>query len=91
MNAYHTYDAIDDQRWVDLQLKEEREAWIENRAQEIITALPDSPALLSLFLPADIALAFYGDKAQEAFNDFISACAYFRAEEEWQRQSHCQF
>ena len=92
MNAYRAYDAIDDRKWVEQQLNEEREAWVERRAQELISALPKTPALLSLFLKPDAAASLYGNKAAEAFNDFITACAYEKAEAEWRAKvAPCPF
>lgn len=92
MNAYRAYDAIEERKWVEQQIEEEREAWVNRRAQELIAALPKSPALLSLFLDSGSAAALYGDKAGEAFNDFITIAAYERAEVEWQlKVSSCPF
>lgn len=40
MNAYLTYDRIEDRRWVEQQLTDEKEKWIGDRADawQIITA-----------------------------------------------------
>ncbi|MDU2939996.1 MAG: host nuclease inhibitor GamL [Enterobacteriaceae bacterium] len=92
MNAYRAYDRIEDRRWVEQQLTDEKEKWIDDRAKEIIDMFPKSPRLNhSLFLSDEACLALMGDKAQEAYNDFISTCAYARAEEEWQRKEPCPF
>lgn len=92
MNAYRAYDVIEERKWVEQQFKEEHEAWVERRAQELIAALPKSPALLSLFLDSESASALYGEKASEAFNDFITIGAYEKAEAEWQlKVSSCPF
>ncbi|WP_276517372.1 host nuclease inhibitor GamL [Enterobacter hormaechei] len=45
----------------------------------------------SLFLPQEAQFALIGERAEEAYNEYISACAYARAEEEWQRQAPCPF
>lgn len=92
MNAFLTYDRIEDRRWVEQQLTDEKEKWIDDRAQELIALFPDNPLLnCSIFLPKEARYALLSDKAQEAYNDFISACAYARAEEEWQAQAPCPF
>lgn len=92
MAAYRAYDHIEDRRWVEQQLTEDKEKWIDNRAQEIINMFPNSPRLNhSLFLSDEACFALMGDKAQEAYNDFICTCAYARAEEEWRQQATCPF
>jgi hypothetical protein len=42
MNAYLTYDRIEDRRWVEQQLTDEKEKWIDDRAQQIIDMMPKS-------------------------------------------------
>jgi hypothetical protein len=37
MNAYLTYDRIEDRRWVEQQLTDEKEKWIDDRAQKSST------------------------------------------------------
>lgn len=92
MNAFLTYDRIEDRRWVEQQLTEDKEKWINDRAKELIAMFPAKPLQMSsLFLPKEAQLALVGDKAEEAYNDYISACAYARAEEEWGRLVSCPF
>lgn len=83
MNAYLTCDRIEERRWVNQQIQDEKDKWIDDRAQELISMFPDKPLLMSsLFLPKEAQLALTGEKAEEAYNDYISAIAYARAEEE---------
>lgn len=92
MNAYYVHDRIEAQKEFAHQAAIQREQWIDRRAQEIIDMFPKEPILnRSLFLPQEACYALMGDKAQEAYNDFISACAYARAEKEWQQQEPCPF
>ncbi|EPO7767652.1 host nuclease inhibitor GamL [Klebsiella aerogenes] len=92
MSAFLTYDRIEDRRWVEQQLSEDKEKWIDDRAKELIAMFPAKPLQMSsLFLPKEAQLALIGDKAEEAYNDYISACAYARAEEEWGRLASCPF
>lgn len=86
MNAYLTYDRIEDRRWVEQQLDDEKEKWIDDRAKELIAMFPKDPlSMRSLFLPAAATLALTGDKALEHYNDYITRLCYDRAEEEWDR------
>ncbi|VEC04814.1 Uncharacterised protein [Klebsiella pneumoniae] len=41
MNAYRAYDAIEERKWAEQSLTEEKQKWIDDRAQEIIDALPE--------------------------------------------------
>ncbi|EOV8481680.1 host nuclease inhibitor GamL [Klebsiella aerogenes] len=92
MNAYRAYDAIEELKWAEQSLTEEKQKWIEGRAKELIAMFPAKPLQMSsLFLPKEAQLALIGDKAEEAYNDYISACAYARAEEEWGRLASCPF
>ena len=40
MNAYLTYDRIEDRRWAEQQLTDEKEKWIDDRAQQVFD-VPD--------------------------------------------------
>jgi len=54
MNAYLTYDRIEDRRWVEQQLIDEKEKWIDDRAQQIIDMMPKEPTGLFHFtVPID--------------------------------------
>lgn len=92
MNAYLTYDRIEDRRWVEQQLIDEKEEWVDDRAKELIAMFPKyALQMSSLFLPKEAQLALVGDKAEEVYNDYISNLCYLRAEEEWERQTPCPF
>ncbi len=53
MNAYRAYDAIEERKWAEQSLTEEKQKWIDDRAQEIIDVLPKEPSGLFRFLCAD--------------------------------------
>ncbi|EHF4933417.1 host nuclease inhibitor GamL, partial [Enterobacter hormaechei] len=54
MNAYLTYDRIEDRRWVEQQLTDEKEKWIDDRAHQIIDMMPKEPSCLFHFtVPID--------------------------------------
>jgi hypothetical protein len=38
MNAYRAYDVIEERKWAEQTLTEEKQKWIDDRAQEIIDA-----------------------------------------------------
>ncbi|WP_180249493.1 host nuclease inhibitor GamL, partial [Enterobacter hormaechei] len=51
MNAFLTYDRTEDRRWVEQQLIDEKEKWIDNRAKELIAMFPKyALQMSSLFL-----------------------------------------
>ncbi|WP_436875847.1 host nuclease inhibitor GamL [Siccibacter turicensis] len=92
MSAYLVHERIEAQRWSNHQATVDRDAWIDARAQEIISLFPEEPTRMGCFtLPRDALLSLMGEKAEEAYNDFISACAYARAEKDWQQQEPCPF
>lgn len=94
MNAYLTYDRIEDRRWVEQQLTDEKEKWIDDRAQQIIDMMPKEPSGLFHFsVPIDSSPyeGLRSDKAGEAYNDFISAVAYAQAEYDWEHRTGCPF
>ncbi|HCM6458044.1 TPA: host nuclease inhibitor GamL [Klebsiella aerogenes] len=94
MSAFLTYDRIEDRRWVEQQLTEDKEKWIDDRAQKIIDALPKEPSGLFLFsVPMDKRPyeGLRSDSAGEAYNDFISAVAYAQAEYDWDHRTGCPF
>ncbi|MBC4755381.1 host nuclease inhibitor GamL, partial [Klebsiella variicola] len=43
MNAYRAYDAIEERKWAEQTLSEEKEKWIEDRAKEVFDRLPEDP------------------------------------------------
>lgn len=52
MNAYLTCDRIEERRWVNQHIQDEKDKWIDDRAQELISMFPDKPLLMSsLFYP----------------------------------------
>lgn len=86
MNAFLAYDHIENRKWVVQQLKEEKESLVDKRAQELIAMFPKSALQMSsLFLPKEAQLALVGEKAEEAYSDYITRLCYDRAEEEWYR------
>ena len=94
MNAYLTYDSIEDRRWAEQQLIDEKEKWIGDRAREIIDMMPKEPSGLFHFsVPIDSSPyeGLRSDDAGKAFNDFISAVAYAQAEYDWEHRTGCPF
>ena len=94
MNAYLTYDRIEDRRWVEQQLTDEKEKWIDDRAQQIIDMMPKEPSgLFRPYLPIDSSPyeGLRSDDAGKAYNDFISAVAYAQAEYDWEHRTGCPF
>ncbi|WP_241319214.1 host nuclease inhibitor GamL, partial [Enterobacter hormaechei] len=62
MNAHLTYDRIEDRRWVEQQLTDEKEKWIDGRAKELIAMFPAKPLeMSSLFLPQEAQFALIGE------------------------------
>ena len=94
MNAYLTYDRIEDRRWVEQQLTDEKEKWIDDRAQQIIDMMPKEPSgLFRSTVPIDSSPyeGLRSDKAGVAYNDFISTVAYAQAEYDWEHRTGCPF
>ena len=92
MNAFRAYDRIEASRWVEQEINEEKEKWIDERAKELIAMFPKyALQMSSLFLPKEAQLALVGEKAEEAYNDYITRLCYDRAEEEWDRHAPCPF
>ncbi|MCA6701585.1 host nuclease inhibitor GamL [Klebsiella pneumoniae] len=94
MAAYRAYDHIEDRRWVEQQLTDEKEDWIDKRAQEIIDALPKEPSGLFRFsVPMDKSPyeGLRSDAVGEAYNNLISAVAYAQAEYDWDHRTGCPF
>lgn len=92
MNAYRAYDCIEDGRWVEQQLIEEKEKWIDDRAKEIIAIAPEQPRqFASLLVDSKIRLALDHEKSVEAYNDYISVVAYAQAEYDWDHRTGCPF
>jgi hypothetical protein len=94
MNAFLTYDRIEDRRWVEQQLTDEKEKWIDDRAKAIIATMLKDPIqlfYLSLQTGPHPYEGLRSDKAGEAYNDFISAVAYAQAEYDWDHRTGCPF
>lgn len=92
MNAYLAYDRIEDDRWVEQHIIEERGKWIDGRAKEIIAVAPDKPMqFASWSVNSKLRLALHHEKSIEAYNDYISAVAYAQAEYEWDHRTGCPF
>ncbi|MFO5742231.1 host nuclease inhibitor GamL, partial [Klebsiella pneumoniae] len=41
MNAYRAYDVIEERKWAEQTLSEEKEKWIEDRAKEVCDSLAE--------------------------------------------------
>ncbi len=83
MNAYRAYDVIEERKWAEQTLNEEKQKWIDDWAQEIIDALPKEPSGLFRFsVPMDKSPyeGLRSDAAGEAYNHLISAAAYAQAD-----------
>lgn len=94
MNAYRAYDVIEERKWAEQTLTEEKQKWIDDRSQEIIDALPKEPSGLFRFsVPMDKSPyeGLRSDAAGEAYNDLISAVAYAQAEYDWDHRAGCPF
>ncbi|HCJ6653665.1 TPA: host nuclease inhibitor GamL [Klebsiella oxytoca] len=94
MNAYLTYDRIEDRRWVEQQLTDEKEKWIDDRAQQIIDMMPKEPSGLFRFsVPMDKSPyeGLRSDAAGEIYNDLRTAIAYAQAEYDWDHRNGCPF
>lgn len=94
MAAYRAYDHIEDRRWVEQQLTDEKEDWIDKRAKEVIALFPKEPSSLVLFTIPTGSKPHEGlrhDSATEAYNDFVSAVAYAQAEHDWEHRTGCPF
>jgi len=94
MNAFLIYDRIEDSRWVEQQLTDEKEKWIDDRAKEIVALFPKTPAQLVTFSIPPENKPYAGlshDNATEAYNDFVSAVAYAQADYEWEHRTGCPF
>jgi hypothetical protein len=93
MNAYRAYDVIEERKWAEQTLTEEKQKWIDDRAQEIIDALPRSRQACSASLyrwtkahmKASAAISWRG------IQRFISAIAYAQAEYDWDHRTGCPF
>jgi uncharacterized protein (DUF885 family) len=72
MNAYRAYDVIEERKWAEQTLTEEKQKWIDDRAQEIFDAFQRSRQALRQSASSK-AFPYEGlrsDKAGEAYNDF---------------------
>ena len=43
MNAYRAYEVIEERKWAEQTLTEEKEKWIDDRAKEVFDSLPEDP------------------------------------------------
>lgn len=94
MNAYLTYDRIEERKWVAQAIAEEREDFIDRRAKEVLAEMPTD--LLSLFLfsirrGATPHEGLRSDVAIEAFNNLKTEIAYAQAEHDWEHRTGCPF
>jgi hypothetical protein len=93
MNAYRAYDVIEERKWAEQTLTEEKQKWIDDRAQEIIDACRRAVRPVPLLCPMDKSPyeGLRSDAAGEAYNDLISAVAYAQAEYDWDHRTGCPF
>lgn len=94
MNTYRAYDRIEDGRWVQQQMADEKDKWIDDRAKEVVATMPKDLSGLFLFsIPANSRpnMGLSSDKAGEAYTDLIKAIAYAQAEYEWDHRTGCPF
>ncbi|HBR2823362.1 TPA: host nuclease inhibitor GamL [Klebsiella pneumoniae] len=94
MNAYRAYDVIEERKWAEQLLTEEKEKWIDDRAKEVFASLPEDPYAALRQSLSSKAFPYEGlrsDSAGEAYNDFISAVAYAQAEYDWDHRTGCPF
>ncbi|HFY9932774.1 TPA: host nuclease inhibitor GamL, partial [Klebsiella pneumoniae] len=76
MNAYRAYDVIEERKWAEQTLSEEKEKWIEDRAKEVFASLPEDPYAALRQSASSRAFPYEGlrsDKAGEVYNDLRTA------------------
>lgn len=94
MNAHRAYDVIEERKWAEQTLSEEKEKWIEDRAKEVFDSLPEDPYAALRQSVSSKSFPYEGlrsDAAGEAYNDLISAVAYAQAEYDWDHRTGCPF
>lgn len=94
MNAYRAYDVIEERKWAEQSLTEEKQKWIDERAKEVFDSLPEDPyRALRHYTPLD-NFPYEGlrsDKAGDVYNDLRTAIAYAQAEYDWDHRTGCPF
>ncbi|EPQ8755103.1 host nuclease inhibitor GamL, partial [Klebsiella pneumoniae] len=76
MNAYRAYDVIEERKWAEQLLTEEKEKWIDDRAKEVFDSLPEDPYAALRQSASSKAFPYEGlrsDKAVEVYNDLRTA------------------
>jgi hypothetical protein len=74
MNAYRAYDVIEERKWAEQTLTEEKQKWIDDRAQEIIDACREPSGTTPLCRQSKSPYeGLRSDKAGEAYNDLRTA------------------
>ncbi|HBQ4073294.1 host nuclease inhibitor GamL [Klebsiella pneumoniae] len=94
MNAYRAYDVIEERKWAEQTLDEEKGKWIEDRAKEVFYSLPEDPYAALRQSASSRSFPYEGlhsDKAGEAYNDLRTAIAYAQAEYDWDHRTGCPF
>ena len=94
MNAYRAYDVIEERKWAEQTLTEEKQKWIDDRAKEVFDSLPEDPYAALRQSASSKAFPYEGlrsDKAGEAYNDLRPAIAYAQAEYAWDHRTGCPF
>ena len=94
MNAYRAYDAIEERKWAEQSLSEEKQKWIDDRAKEVFDSLPEDPYAALRQSASSKSFPYEGlrsDKAVEVYNDLRTAIAYAQAEYDWDHRTGCPF
>ena len=94
MNAYRAYEVIEERKWAEQTLDEEKEKWIEDRAKEVFDSLPEDPYAALRQSASSRAFPYEGlrsDKAVEVYNDLRTAIAYAQTEYDWDHRTGCPF
>ncbi|EPG3512821.1 host nuclease inhibitor GamL, partial [Klebsiella pneumoniae] len=76
MNAYRAYDVIEERKWAEQTLTEEKQKWIDDRAKEVFDSLPEDPYAALRQSASSRAFPYEGlrsDKAVEVYNDLRTA------------------
>ncbi|PQX84103.1 host nuclease inhibitor GamL [Cronobacter sakazakii] len=86
MQAYRMQDRAEHQRAAVHQAELEKQAWVDNRAEELLKLYPalliDFASTSSLLF--EIRSHFYTTKAGEAYNAMIHTLAWQQAEDDWE-------
>ncbi|WP_281083946.1 host nuclease inhibitor GamL [Klebsiella quasivariicola] len=85
MSAYAIQDAIQERIEKEHAAALTRDEWVDKRAEEIKSEYPSEPSgFAARHLSADIRLGLSHSRTRDAYQDFIIAASYERAEIEWE-------